>query len=123
MRTRWNPDKQTFEAVCPRSKAIKPSPRRRPKRSPGQKGRGYGFKGENNLDYKGKRSQMNVMIPDDLLIALRRHHQSICESISFNDYMSKVVEAHLQSLGLEPLEAYDYSDPDLTTLHESLQYQ
>ena len=66
---------------------------------------------------------MNVLIPDDLLITLKRHHQSVCESISFNDYMSKVVEAHLQSLGLEPLEAYDYSDPDLTTLIESLQYQ
>jgi hypothetical protein len=117
MRTRWNPDKQAFEAVCPRSKAIKPSPRRRPKRSPDQK----------RSDYKGRRLQMNVRIPDNLVIALKRHHQSVCKSIGFNislnEYMAKVIEAHLQSLGLEPLEAYDYSDPDLTTLHESLQYQ
>ena len=123
MRTRWNPDKQAFEAVCPRRKAVKPKSRRRPNRPPGQKGRGYGFKGESNLDYKGKRSQMNVLIPDDLLATLKHHHQSICESISFNDYMSKVIKAHLQSLGLEPIEAYDYSDPDLDTHIECLQYQ
>ncbi len=60
------------------------------------------------------------------MIALRRHHQSVCEDIgfnvSFNEYMAKVIKAHLQSVGLEPIEAYDYSDPDLTTLIESLQY-
>ena len=123
MRTRWNPDKQTFEAICPRSKAIKPKSRRRPNRPPGQKGRGNGFKGESNLDYKGKRSQMNVLIPDGLLAALKNHHQSICENISFNDYMSKVIETYLRSLGLEPIEAYDYSDPDLDTYIEYLQYQ
>lgn len=123
MRTRWNSEKKVFEAICPRSKAIKTSSRRRSKKPLEQKGRGNGFKGENNLAYKGKRSQMNVLIPDDLLTTLKSHHQSVCESISFNDYMSEVVKTHLQSLSLEPVEAYDYSDPDLITFHESLQYQ
>jgi hypothetical protein len=118
MRTRWNPEKQCFEAICSYKRAAKRSRPKRRKPPAGQKGRGWNYKGENNLDYKGKRSQMNVLIPDDLLIALKRHHRSVCENISFNDYMSKVVEAHLQSLEL----AYDYSDPDLDTYIESLQY-
>ena len=36
--------------------------------------------------------------------------------------MSKVVEAHLQSLDIELIEAYDYSDPDIDTYIESLQH-
>jgi hypothetical protein len=99
---------------------MKPTKRRKP--PAGQKGRGWRYKGENNLDYKGKRSQMNVMIPDDLLITLKRHHQSDYKNISFNDYMTKVVKDHLQFLSLKTVEAYDYSDPDLDTYIESLQH-
>ena len=122
MRTRWNPKKKCFEAICSYRKAVKRSRPKRRKPPAGQKGRGWGYRGENNLDYKGKRSQMNVLIPDDLLFTLKNHHQAVHGSISFNDYMSKVVEAHLQSLDIELIEAYDYSDPDIDTYIESLQH-
>ena len=84
MRTYWNPDKQTFETT-------------RPKRYSGQK-------------------QVCVRIPDNLFNALRGHHQWICESVgykvTFNEYMTKVIEAHLRSSGIESFEAHDCSKPN-----------
>ena len=90
MRTRWNPDKQIFEAFRSRRKAVNSSPLRSPKK------------------------QLCVRISDDLMIALKSHYDCTCESIgykvTFNEYIVKLLEAHLQSLGLEPLEAHDCSN-------------
>ncbi len=107
MRLHWNPIKQIFQTT-----PVKPC---RPKR-----GRGKGYTAEKNLDYKGKRSQLNIRIDEAQVHALR----SACanSSLSLNDYMSKVIEAHLQAITPKPLEAYDYSDPDLTTYLEGLNH-
>ena len=107
MRLHWNATKQIFQAT-----PVKPC---RPKR-----GRGKGYTAEKNLDYKGKRSQLNIRIDEAKVHALR----SACanSSLSLNDYMSKVIEAHLQTITPKPLEAYDYSDPDLTTYLEGLNH-
>ena len=65
-------------------------------------------------------ASIRTTVSDNLLIALKRDHQLNFRHISFDQYMTKVFEHYL---GFEPVEAYDYSDPDLTTLHESLQHQ
>jgi uncharacterized protein (DUF1778 family) len=116
MRLHWNPHKQIFQATPWRSLRLTASAKTpRPKR-----GRGKGYKAEKNLDYKGKRSQLNIRIDEAQVHALR----SACanSSLSLNDYMSRVIEAHLQAITPKPLEAYDYSDPDLTTYLEGLNH-
>ena len=65
-------------------------------------------------------ASMRTTVSEGHLIALKRDHQLNFRQISFDQYMTKVFEHYL---GFEPFEAYDYSDPDLTTFHESLQYQ
>jgi|TARA_R100000482_G_C5032495_1_gene104688 uncharacterized protein (DUF1778 family) len=116
MRLHWNPHKQIFQDKPWRSLRLTASNKApRPKR-----GRGKGYTAEKNLDYKGKRSQLNIRIDEAKAHALR----SACanSSLSLNDYMSRVIEAHLQAITPKPQEAYDYSDPDLTTYLEGLNH-
>lgn len=84
MKTYWNPDKEIFETT-------------RPKKPSGQK-------------------QVNIRIPDNTFNALRGHYQWICESVgykvSFNEYMTKVIQTHLQSSGIESFEARDCPKPN-----------